>query len=315
MVFRNQDNRAEALQNRWLVENLEDYPYMDYDIFDAEGEKGLRRMHLGALSPAEVFSLPVITGRGCPYKCTYCCNSALIERYGGVKKYLRNYSPEAAVEHIKELVARYAPPIIELLDETFVKQKSWVKDFCFRYKAEIGLPYTILARIDSLDEDIVSILAQSGLKLVFFGLESGDEEYRTRYLNRKMSNKTIRAGARLLRDKDIMIVTTSMFGMPFETKEAIERTFELTEAIGPDAVYPFIFQVLPGTELARVVSENNISDLHPVERWDYASPSLDTAELPASYVMAKIEQFMSKFMNQQIVEKYYGNLQGLVKAG
>jgi len=313
MVFRNQENRAASIQDRWLAENLDDYPYIDYDIFEAEGEKGLRSMHIGVLSPGGIYSLPVITGRGCPYKCTYCCNSALIDRYGGLKNYLRKYTLESAVSNIRGIVTKYNPQMIEFFDETFIRNRTWVKDFCSLYGKEIGLPYMIMARIDSLDEATVSVMAESGLKLVLFGLESGDEEYRARYLNRKMSDKTIKEGARLLRKHGVMIVTFNMFGMPFETKETIEKTFELNAAIEPDAAYSTIFQPLPGTELARIAHEHGMAIPPPDDRWDLHSPALDTPELPASYVMAKLDQFRGRFTNQQIVERYYGRLQSLVK--
>jgi len=313
MVFKDQENRAAALQMRWLSENLENYPYIDYDIFDREGDQGLRKMHIGVLSPGGIYSLPVITGRGCPYKCTYCCNSAMIEKYGGLKNYLRKYSPASAVENIRGIVRKYDPQLIEFFDETFVRQRSWVKDFCALYEKEIGLPFMIMARIDSLDEETVAVLAGSGLRLVLFGLESGDEEYRMRYLNRKMSDKTIKEGARLLRKYGVMIVTFNMFGMPFETKETIEKTFALNAAIEPDAAYSTIFQPLPGTELARIAYENNMAIPPPDDRWDLHSPSLDTPELPASFVMRKLEEFRGRFTNQQIVENYYGRLQRLVK--
>lgn len=301
--------------NRWLIDNLDEYPYIDYDIFAAEGDKGLRRMHIGVLSPGGIFSLPVITGRGCPYRCTYCCNSALIERYGGVKNYLRKYSLESAISNIKGIVRRYDPQLIEFFDETFIRNREWVKGFCSLYGREVGLPYMIMARIDSLDEATVSAMAESGLKLVLFGLESGDEQYRARYLNRKMSDKTIKEGALLLRKYNVMIVTFNMFGMPFETKETIEKTFELNAAIEPDAAYSTIFQPLPGTALARLAFEHNMASRPPENGWDLHSPSLDTPELPASYVVETIERFRKRFTNREVVEKYYGRLQGLVKSG
>jgi anaerobic magnesium-protoporphyrin IX monomethyl ester cyclase len=313
MVFRNQENQSKALERRWLVENLQDYPYIDYDIFEGEGVKGLKGMHIGVLSPGGIFSLPVITGRGCPYKCTYCCNSIVSAKYGGAKSYLRRYDIESAVSNIKGIVTKYEPELIEFFDETFIRNKTWVKDFCSLYRREIGLPFMIMARIDSLDEPLVSAMAESGLKLVLFGLESGDEEYRERYLNRRMSDKTIKEGARLLKKYDIMVVTFNMFGMPFETKEMINKTFALNEEIKPEVAYYTIFQPLPGTELAKIAYEHNMASPPPEGMWDLHSPSLDTAELPASYVVQMIEKFRDTFSNQEKVEAYYSKLRGIVK--
>lgn len=315
MVFRNQNNQAAALKNHWLLENLEEYPFIDYDIFDKESNKGLRQMHIGVLQPAGVFSLPVITGRGCPYKCTYCSNSVLIDKYGGLKAYLRQYSPASAITNVKGIVTKYNPQLIEFLDETFVRNRAWVKEFCAMYKKEIGVPFMIMARIDILDEPTVIALAEGGLKLVLFGLESGDEEYRSRYLNRKMSDQTIKDGARLLKKYGIMIVTFNMFGMPFETKEMIEKTFSLNEAIEPDITFASIFQPLPGTELAKIAYEHNMASPPPDGMWDLHSPSLDTADLPSVYVMQKFQEFKDRFANQQTVESYINRLHKIADPG
>jgi anaerobic magnesium-protoporphyrin IX monomethyl ester cyclase len=308
MVFRDQQDRPTAFQSPWLVEKLDDYPFLDYEIFESEGAGGLRRMHLGAMAPGGIFSLPVIVGRGCPYKCTYCCNSALVDRYGGMKAYLRKYSIESAIVNVKGMSEKYRPELIEFFDETFIRNKVWVKEFCAIYRQEIGVPFMIMARIDTLDDELVSSLAESGLKLVLFGLESGDEEYRMRYLNRKMRDTTIKDGSRLLKKYGIMMATFNMFGMPFETRNTVEKTFALNAEIEPDAAFSFIYQPLPGTELARLSRENDFSAKTDADRWDLRSPSLDTAELPASYVAEKVQEFQERFAGSKIVGDFYEKL-------
>lgn len=302
------DDISDLAGKRWLVENLEDYPYIDYSIFGAAGTEPLARKSMGALSAADIYSLQLITGRGCPYKCTYCGNSALIDHYGGVGRFLRKYSPESAVKHIRSVAEEFKPQFIEFMDETFALNRRWVEDFCGLFKAEVGLPFTIMSRIDIMDSHIVSVLAEAGVKLVFFGLESGDEEYRIKYLNRKMSNRTIMEGARILKEHGVMIVTFNIFGMPFQTKDNLRKTFDLNAAIEPDAAIPFIYQIIPATELARMAYENNMVPAYHEGRRDLCSPSLDTAELPASYVAEQADAFREKFSHPGKIQALYGKL-------
>lgn len=313
LVFANEKNSAEPFRKKWLAARMEDYPYMDYELFDCEGKSGLQQKQIGMLSYAGVFSLPVITGRGCPYKCTYCSNSVLIETYGGLQNFLRKYSVESAIENIKTLVNRYKPQFIEFMDETFTLSRTWVKEFCSLYKEEIGLPYTIMSRVDTLDEETIDRMAESGLKLAFFGIECGDEEYRMKYLNRKMSNKTIKDGAAILKKHGIMIVTFNMFGMPFETKTTTMKTIELNEEIAPDTAIPFIYQPFPGTELSKIAYENNMALPPPQDRWDYCTTSLDTPELPAAYVTEMVKQFREKFTSQKVVDNFYNKIRNLAR--
>ena len=292
----------------WLLKRLEDFPYMDYEIFVREGDQPLNSKFIGSLSPAGIFSFSVITGRGCPFQCTYCNNSTLMKIYGGAKLYVRRYSTNAALSNVQMIATRYQPQFLEFLDETFTMNRAWVKEFCSQYSKAVGLPFSIMTRIDRLDDEIVGLMADSGLKLVFFGLECGDEDYRSRYLNRHMSNKLIKNGARILKKYGIMVITFSMFGMPFETKDTLQRTMDLNEDIQPEVAIPFIYQPLPNTRLAQMAYDHKMVLPRSEERWDFCSPALDTIELPASYVAEQMEVFRSRFSFPSKVDHLYARL-------
>lgn len=313
LIFKDGGASSEALSRRWLIETLAEYPYFDYDLFDREGNTGLAQKHLGTLSPSGIFSLPLITGRGCPYRCTYCSNSALIDFYGGRKRFVRRYDPVTAVDNIGALVRAYKPQFLEFLDETFTLNKQWARDFSLQYRKHLTLPFLIMSRIDTIDEPTIDLLAESGLKVFLFGIECGDEEYRAKHLKRRMSNKTIIEGARLLKKYGIISVTFNMFGMPFETKDTINKTIALNEEIQPDAAIPFIYQPFSGTELGHLAFENGMVPPPPEERWDFCSPSLDTPDLPASYVVEVANKFRDKFASRNI-EMLYDRLRSLVSS-
>ncbi|GAB6058294.1 hypothetical protein JCM31598_14110 [Desulfonatronum parangueonense] len=218
-----------------------------------------------------------------------------MEILGGKKKYLRKYSPEVAVDFIKRYTHRYNPEFLEFMDEMFIKSSSWIEEFCDLYKHNIDLPFSINARIDRCSEDIIKNLANTGLSLVFFGLESGDEQYRSDYLDRHMTNSEILHGAETLRKHNVMLVTYNIFGMPFETPRHLERTIELNRLIMPDAAAAFVYQPLPGTKLGKLASEHDLFKPHTDEYWDYLVPALDTELLPANYVQEKVSEFRAEF--------------------
>lgn len=214
---------------------------------------------------------------------------------GGPKHYLRKYSPGRAVNSIRELVVKYRPEFLEFIDEMFMKDSKWMNTFCAAYKKEIGLPFSINVRIDVCSERTIEMLADCGLRVVFFGLECGDEEYRRSYLNRHMGNDEILKGAAILRKHGILIVTYNMFGMPFENPDMLQKTFELNRELQPDAVGAFIYQPLPGTKLGRLAYDNNLVQPPPPDHWDYLAPSLDSRELPAAYVEEQVTLFREEF--------------------
>jgi radical SAM superfamily enzyme YgiQ (UPF0313 family) len=292
----------------WVIERLTDYPYMDYELFVNEGNKPLPERFIGSLYPSGIYSLAVITARGCPYKCTYCNNASIMAALGGPKMYLRHYPVDTVVDHIKTIRNKYAPEFIEFFDEMFIKSSSWMKEFCEKYKREVGLPFSILMRIDLCEDEMVRLLAKSGLKVVLFGLECGDEEYRTHYLNRYMSNKQILKGVEILRKHGVMLVTFNMFGLPFDTQETIQSTITFNRMIQPDAVSAFIYQPLPNTKLGKLAKDNDLIVPPPEGQWDYLSPGINNPGMPSEYVVEQVEAFRAEFNSKENVDKFFSRL-------
>ncbi|GAH49383.1 unnamed protein product, partial [marine sediment metagenome] len=127
---------------------------------------------LEALAPKdyEIFDLPhmlrrkngwqsVLTSRGCPYRCTYCFNHELADRYleeGGHtrKSYLRHYPITRIMGELKELKKHH--PSIETFifdDDLFTLDKQYCISFAKAYAdAELGVPYVLNAHVQAFSE-------------------------------------------------------------------------------------------------------------------------------------------------------------------
>jgi anaerobic magnesium-protoporphyrin IX monomethyl ester cyclase len=302
-----QFKRGKPATKPWVVRRLTDYPYMDYELFFNERNQPLPERAIGNLYTG-IYALAAITARGCPYKCTYCNNASMMDTLGGPKMYLRHYPAATVVDHLKNISAQYAPKFIEFFDEMFIKSSTWIAEFCEKYQREVGLPFSILMRIDLCEDEMIRLLAKSGLKLVFFGLECGDEEYRTRYMNRQMSNQKIMKGVEILRKYSVMLITFNMFGLPFETWENIQSTISLNRMIQPDAVGGLIYQALPNTKLGKLAKDNDLVLPPPENKWDAQSLGLNNPGLPSEYVVEQVEAFHAEFNSKENVEKFFGRL-------
>ena len=296
----------------WCNERLEDYPYLSYEIFNQERNQPLPEKITSPFSFAGLFVLAAVSSRGCPYKCSYCNNHSFMQLLGGAKRFVRAYPPEKAVAGVKGLVKRYQPEFIDFVDEMFLKDMKWIQDFSQAYASEVGLPFSINVRIDRCTEENVRILAQSGLKVAFFGLECGDESYRSQYLNRHMSNADILKGAEILRRHGVLIMTANMFGLPLETPEIMAKTFELNRQIQPDAIAPFIYQPMPKTKLGQLAYEHGLVQAPPEDHWDYLVPALDSEILPATYVQEQVELFRQEFNSPERILAIANKMRGFV---
>lgn len=81
---------------RPLLENLDSLPFPDRDLFNYQ-----------SLEDATERRLTILASRGCPYKCTYCCNHAIRSLYPNKGAYVRFRSSNNVVDEIEECLRKY----------------------------------------------------------------------------------------------------------------------------------------------------------------------------------------------------------------
>jgi radical SAM superfamily enzyme YgiQ (UPF0313 family) len=234
-------------ESRALVADLDTLPYWDRDLF---GFDDLIERTSATTIFHEKRVMPIAAGRGCPYNCTYCSNHGLMTLYRGKGKLTRVRSVDYFLGEIRELLARYPQiEMFEFWDEIFGVDKHWLREFAEKYGSEIGVPFTAFLRVELATDEVCDLLARANCKVALMGVEQGNEEYRKRYLNRRMSNKVIVDAFRRFRERNIETVALNMIGLPYETTDLIRDTIALNRELEPDMMFIFIFQAFPGTDL------------------------------------------------------------------
>ncbi len=228
---------------RPLIEDLDMLPFPDRTLYD--DCRILRSV------PAMKF----LTGRGCPYRCTFCFNHKLNELYRGLGRIVRKRGVDSLIQEIREASEKYRLKLIRFPDDTFTGNRRWLLEFLLKYKQEIDLPFTGLAHANELDEEVVQALKSSGCLNIYFGVETGDEGLRNRILKKNLTNKQLIDTARLLRKYKLKFGTYNMFGLPDETLTMAFETIRLNRHLRPDYTINNIFQPYPKTEIADFASE------------------------------------------------------------
>ncbi len=224
---------------RPLIANLDDLPFPDRELFDFD-----------QILAANDGWVDMLAGRGCPYGCSYCCNPGLRERFKDLGPYVRFRSVENILAEIRELAGRYPIKTLNFQDDTFTLDRRWTLDFCEAYGREFSYPFWINTRVERIaEEQVVAALARAGCRGVRIGLESGNEELRTRVLKRRMSNDEIRHAFALARKHGLDVYTCNMLGIPGETAEMIEETIALNRELEPAGLQFSVFYPYPMTEL------------------------------------------------------------------
>ncbi|NPV06557.1 MAG: B12-binding domain-containing radical SAM protein [Anaerolineae bacterium] len=197
---------------------------------------------------------PFITGRGCPYNCSFCFNRAYSELYEGQghSAPLRRRSVNSVVREVKQVASRHELAFITFMDDTFIVQRRWLEEFSRVYPAQVGLPFWCQVRANLVDESVTAALKRAGCVSVSFGIEAGNDRLRNQILNRNMSREQIIRAAETLRAHGIAFSTNNMLGLPTGGLAEDLETLALNVQCRPAYANVFLYQPYPKTELGEM---------------------------------------------------------------
>ncbi len=226
---------------RELIENIDELPLPAWhlippDIYpqDPHGHEYIRAPYA-----------PILTTRGCPYKCTYCASTNL----WGNK--FRRRNPKYVVDEIELLVERYGVREIHIWDDNFTLNKKHVLDICdelLKRKLDIKLKCPNGVRIDTLDEGILLKMKTTGFYQITIAVESGSQRVLDS-VNKKLDLKRVPKVVKLLRKIGIVSRGFFILGLPAETINSLHETLQYSSKLGLDFASFFIAQPIPGSKI------------------------------------------------------------------
>lgn len=202
----------------------------------------------------------VMSGRGCPYDCTYCFNHAMKNLYKGKGPYLRRRSVQNVIQELKMLKEKYKIKEVFFYDDIFTLDLNWLRQFKARYKEEIKLPFKCMVRANCLSEEIAIILKEMGCIYVDMGVESGSDKVRNRIMNRNLTENQILSAGNYLRQAGIKFNTLNIFGSPGELPCDMEETVSINRKLKPSGTFANVLYPFPGTKIAELAQESNYID-------------------------------------------------------
>lgn len=226
--------------------NLDNYPIPDRDVY-------YKYPYL-----RDYPTKPFITGRGCPYLCSFCFNRDFNRMYHGKVKMLRRHSVDRALAEIVQAKEKYPLKRIFINDDIFILDKPWMEEFLPRFRQEVGLPFACNVRANLVDEDRVRLLKEGGCFMVSFGIESGDYHLRKDILKKNITDEQIYRSAELFRQYDIRMKTFNIMGLPDETVEKALKTVRINADIKVDYPWCSILQPYPRTELESIARSKGL---------------------------------------------------------
>jgi len=209
---------------------LSELPYNDYSLVAVASYNRV-------VSGETAFS--ILSGRGCPWECTYCYTAALQE-------VVRMRSPEHVMGELYQLDQEYGVSAVRFIDDNFLMNRRFLRDIAPMLK-EFGRPYRVYGRAQDLNQETVALLAGSGCVMVGCGVESGSQAMLDK-MNTGKSVAKMTEGIRLAHEAGIRIRAGLIVGFPGETWETVRESVENLTRMKIDSYNLFNFIPLPGTD-------------------------------------------------------------------
>jgi anaerobic magnesium-protoporphyrin IX monomethyl ester cyclase len=171
----------------------------------------------------------LIGSRGCPHRCSFCQVSSFLPKY-------RTRSSQNIIKEIDEIVsAEYNA--IAFVDENFIVDKKKVEtimDHIIHQRYDLTL-WIMDARVDSADRTLYKKMRDAGVKIIFFGIESGNQEVLDFY-NKKFTLAQVRDAVHLSKEMGFLVGGNFIIGAPIETKKHIQDTILFAKSLPLDTV-------------------------------------------------------------------------------
>jgi len=193
---------------RQLAPTFDELPIPSYDLYQGNQEE-------------EIF---IEAGRGCPFQCTFCSTAPFWGRKHRVK------SPTRVLKEVRLVQSLFHSRRVHFTHDLLTTDRRWLVDLC-RTLIDAGTPvkWTCSARTDTVDRELLELMAAAGCNAIYFGVESGS----TRILREIQKNVPISDSIEILKTCcDVGITPNAGFivGFPTEDLDSLKETFDAFEA-------------------------------------------------------------------------------------
>ena len=288
---------------KFFNKKLDEIKFPYWESFDLDGYWNIGFAHAPIKKNTKF--LPIITSRGCPYRCKFCVSPSLNPTWRGrsaknVVDEIEYFSENMGIKdfHVSDLNPTVNDERTQEICNEIIKRKLKIE-----WKFAQGTKIETIKSLTTLD-----LLKKSGLSFFSFSPESGSSTLMKK-LNKPFDYKKGLEIVKYLDKQKIRTQACFIIGTPDES--FLDKLKSLIYSIkvtinGVDEIAVFIYSPIPGSELAdRISGFKHYSELTRTPEWrkDYLYLKITRFFMYATF-------FLTKLIFQPI--KLFGNIERIL---
>lgn len=269
-------------------EELDKLPFPAYHLIEIEDVFGKQKHGLFQKGKR---ILSVMSSRGCPNRCTFCCR-VMGEQF-------RFRSPENVLKEIKYIIKKYNLDEIFFEDDNFTLDKRRaikILNEIIKMKLNIYIKFANGIRADQVDYEMLKKLKEAGCYWIGFGIESGSENT-LKLMKKNLSLEKVRENVKLAKSLGFLVGGNCIIGYPGETKDDIKKSLDFFKELKLDSSAIVNLVPFPETEVREICEKNNYLT-NEAKNWkNYlfgiynCIPLIETEEFSAKEIKSIVKKF------------------------
>jgi len=200
-------------EKRQLIKDVDTIPFPAYELFPIEHYRLLRMPH----STNKDFIMPVLSGRGCIFKCNFCYR---------LDEGLRPRSNESIIEEVEMLKQNYGVTFIAFSDELLMSSTERTMSLCNDFiKAGLNVKWDCNGRLNYAKPEVLKLMKQAGCVFINYGIEAMDDRI-LKNMNKALTTNQIIKGIEATLEAGISPGFNIIFGNIGENKETLNKGVE-----------------------------------------------------------------------------------------
>lgn len=275
ITYRGEDGGIYREPDRPLIEDLDALPFPSYRQLPLDLYRSF-----GIRLPL----LPVVTSRGCPFKCSFCVSWKLN------RGKWRTRSPMNVVDELEHHVLTYGVTDFSFVDDIFTLSRKRVKEICREIRRrKLEITWGCSARVDNVDPGLLLEMKKAGCRTIYFGVESRSPKT-LKEMNKPLTVERVTEAFGLCRRLGINTVASVILFWPTETRKDVEETMKFIRRLESDVAQFCIATPFPGTKLYEELKRARLLVEKDWSKYDIITPVFETKEFNRRYMLLKWKQ-------------------------